>query len=97
MNVKHVEGIKLATIFVYGQHIGHTPRPRRDLYHLAMHPEFIACCMEDLFDVGCARHVAKLQQKQVSRLEDSFDFALYQNLFSLWRIRFMGWRNNKIR
>ena len=60
MNVRHVEGVKNATIYVYSHHIGHDPRSRRDLYYLPVHPKVLDYCMEDLFDVGCARHVVKM-------------------------------------
>ena len=49
-----------ASIDWYPVHEGHLPGTRGDLYHLPIHPTVIECCMEDLFDVGCARHVAKM-------------------------------------
>ena len=48
------------SIFVHGTHEGHVPGSRADLYHLPVHPNVIACCMEDLFDVGTNRHVARM-------------------------------------
>ena len=53
-------GVGNVTIIVHGQHEGHNPGSRSDLYHLPVHPCVINRCMEDLFDVGTCRHVAKM-------------------------------------
>ena len=48
------------TISIYGPHSGYVPCSRFDVYHLGTHPNVISCCKDDLFDVGCARLVARM-------------------------------------
>ena len=50
--------IETLNISIYGPYSGHVPCSRSDVYHLLVHPNVISCCKDDLFDVGCARHVA---------------------------------------
>ena len=45
-----------AKICVYGPHKGHNLEDPSKVLHLRVKD----CCMDDLFDVGYARHVAKL-------------------------------------
>ena len=47
-------------IIVYGQHTGHDPKSREDMFYLPVHENVLKTCMEDLWDVGCARDVAKM-------------------------------------
>lgn len=47
-------------ILLYDIHEGHVPGTRADLYYLPIHPRVISCCMDDFFDVGTCRHVAKM-------------------------------------
>ena len=49
---------------LYAQHKGHDPSAPHEVYHLKVHPNVIKCCMEDLFDVGCARHVARISRRK---------------------------------
>lgn len=60
VQVEFVEGLDNAAINVYGQHQGHIPGSRNDLYHLPVHPTVVESCMDDLFDVGTCRHVARM-------------------------------------
>lgn len=53
-------------ILLYDVHEGHVPGTRDDLYHLPVHPRVIACCTDDLFDVGTCRHVAKMSKSKES-------------------------------
>ena len=48
------------TISIYGPHTGHVPGSRLDAYNLPTHSNVISCCKDDLFYVGCARHVARM-------------------------------------
>ena len=34
------------------------------VYHLLAHPNIISCCKDDLFDYGCARHVAWMSMRK---------------------------------
>ena len=34
------------------------------MYHLPVHPNVIECCKDDLFYVGCARHVARMSMQK---------------------------------
>ena len=34
------------------------------MYHLPVRPNVISCCKDDLFDVGCARHVARMSMRK---------------------------------
>ena len=56
--------IETLTISIYGPHSGHVPCSRSDVYHLPVHPNVISCCKDDLFDVGCARHVARMSMRK---------------------------------
>ena len=49
---------------VYAQHNGHDPSAPHEVYHLKVHPNVIKCCMDDLFDIGCARHVARISMRK---------------------------------
>ena len=40
------------------------PSAPHEVFHLKVHPNVIQCCMEDLFDVGCARHVARISRRK---------------------------------
>ena len=51
-------------LLLYDTHEGHVPGTRADLYYLPIHPRVIACCMDDLFDVGTCRHVAKMSKSK---------------------------------
>ena len=53
-------------ILLHNVHEGHVPGTRADLYHLPVHPRVIACCKDDLFDVGTCRHVAKMSKSKES-------------------------------
>ena len=53
-------GKSWAEITVYGPHRGHNPLDNFEVLHLPVHPTIIDCCMDDLFDVGCVLHVAKM-------------------------------------
>ena len=66
LNVRVNEGDKhgIVSIYVYGCHSGHVPGTRPDVYHLRVHPNVIECCKDDLFDVGCARHVARMSMRK---------------------------------
>ena len=55
---------KQVSISVYAQHKGHDPGAPHEVYYLKVHPNVIHCCMEDLFDVGCARHVARISMRK---------------------------------
>ncbi|KAI5072117.1 hypothetical protein GOP47_0012223 [Adiantum capillus-veneris] len=48
------------SIVLHAQHHGHVPGSRLDLYYLPVHPRVLHRCMEDYFDVGTSRHVAKM-------------------------------------
>ena len=39
---------------------GHNSLEQSEILHLLVHPTIIYCCMDDLFDVGCVRHLAKM-------------------------------------
>ena len=70
VEVEYADGSDKVSISLHNVHEGHTPGTRSDLYHLPVHPEVIACCMADLFDVGTSRHVAKMSKsKEVFQLE----------------------------
>lgn len=60
VRVQQYSNTKNASIHLHPIHEGHIPGTREDLYHLPVHPKVIECCMEDLFDVGSPRHVAKM-------------------------------------
>jgi hypothetical protein len=49
---------------IYGFHSGHVQESRPDAYHLPPHPNVISCCKDDLFNAGCARHVAKMSRRK---------------------------------
>ena len=49
---------------VMGPHTGHDPTTPIEIYHLPVHPSVIDCCMDDLFDVGCVRHVSKMSMRK---------------------------------
>ena len=49
---------------VMGPHTGHDPTAPKEIYHLPVHPSVIDCCMDDLFDVGCVRHVSKMSMRK---------------------------------
>ena len=54
------------TIIVYAQHSGHPSAPH-EVYNLKVHPNVINCqCMEDLFVVGCARHVSRISKAKTT-------------------------------
>ncbi|MCO5554036.1 hypothetical protein L7F22_007562 [Adiantum nelumboides] len=53
------DGMEKATIRVLRGHQGHVPGSLEDLYHLPVHPMVKKRCMEDLFDIGTCRHVAR--------------------------------------
>ena len=53
-------------ILLHAIHEGHVPGTRADLYYLPIHPRVIACCMDDLFDVGTCRHVARMSKSKES-------------------------------
>ena len=58
---RSMENLNQLVISLYSEHKGHDPRSHHDeVYHLKVHPNVIECCMEDLFDVGCARDVARI-------------------------------------
>ena len=61
-NVRVNEGGKhgIVSIYVYKCHSGHVPGTRPDLNYLSVHPNVIECCKDDLFNVGCVRHVARM-------------------------------------
>ena len=48
---------------VYVQHNDHAPSASHEVYHLKVHPNFFKCCVEDLLDVGCARHVTRISRR----------------------------------
>ena len=52
------------TISIYGCHSGHVLGSRSHMCHLLAHPNVISCCKDDLFDVGCARHVAWMSMQK---------------------------------
>ncbi|KAI5062862.1 hypothetical protein GOP47_0021409 [Adiantum capillus-veneris] len=58
--VQHCHDGDRVTITIHGNHTGHIPSSRADLYHLPVHSTVVAYCMDDLFDVGMCRHVAKM-------------------------------------
>ena len=61
VNVRRLIGDRnQLSIIVYDQHSGHDPSAPHEVYHLKVHPNVIRCCMEDLFDVGCKRHITKI-------------------------------------
>ena len=61
VNVRRLIGDRnQLSISVYDQHSGHDPSAPHEVYHLKVHPNVIKCCMDDLFDIGCARHVARI-------------------------------------
>ena len=60
MQVEYVKGVDNVSFNVYGQHQGHIPRSRNDLYNLPVHPIVLESCMDDLFDVGTCQHVARM-------------------------------------
>ena len=65
VNVKRSIGDrKQGSIVVYAQHNGHDPSAPHEVYHLKLHPNDIKCCMEDLFYVRCARHVARISRRK---------------------------------
>ena len=53
-------GMDNVAIIMQGSHKGHVSGSQSDLYNLQVHPIAIKRCMEDLFDVGTCRHVAKI-------------------------------------
>ena len=58
---RSMENLNQLVISLYSEHKGHDPRSHHDeVYHLKVHPNVIECCMEDLFDVGCAWHVTRI-------------------------------------
>ena len=68
--MEYVDGCDKVTIGLHNVHEGHDPGTRADLYHLPVHPRVIECCMDDLFDVGTSRHVAKMSKsKEAFQLE----------------------------
>ena len=66
VDVRVNEGVKHETVSVsiHGFHSGHVPGSRPDVYHLPPHPNVVSCCKDDLFDVGCARYVAKMSRRK---------------------------------
>lgn len=60
VRIEYLSDTNIASISLYPIHEGHVPGTRKDLYQLPIHPHVIECCMEDLFDVGSSRHVAKM-------------------------------------
>ena len=62
VDVRMNDGVdnEILTISLYGTPSGHVPCSRSDEYHLPTHPNVISCCKDDAFDVGCARHVARM-------------------------------------
>jgi hypothetical protein len=49
---------------VCGPHSGHDVFKSSEIYHLPVHPTVVDGCMNDLFDVGCVRHVAKMSVRK---------------------------------
>ena len=64
VRVQYANCKNIASISLYPIHEGHTPGTREDLYYLPVHPDVLQCCMEDLFDVGTSRHVAKMSRSK---------------------------------
>ena len=62
MDVRRNDGVVhgTMTISIYGPHSGHIPGSRPDVYEFPAHPNVISCSKDDLFYVGCARHVAQM-------------------------------------
>ena len=60
VDVKQRDIANQTNIIVYGQHTGHDPKSREDMFYLPVHENVLKTCMEDLWDVGCARDVAKM-------------------------------------
>ena len=62
MDVRRNDGVDHGTIIIsiYEPHSGHILGSRPDAYYLSAHPNVISCCKDDLFDVECVRHVAKM-------------------------------------
>ena len=58
-------GVNKMKIIVFGPHTGHDPNASGEIYHLPVHPNVIACCMDDFSDIGCVRHVAKISIRKV--------------------------------
>ncbi|KAI5062450.1 hypothetical protein GOP47_0022989 [Adiantum capillus-veneris] len=100
VRVQYHRASKIAHISTYPTHEGHIPRSREYLYHLPVHPNVIECCMEDLFDVGTARHVAnmslskeKLQYERSSAIDQAiYRFFMIQREISMmsYQIRNQG-------
>ena len=64
MVVQWYEDLDKVIFKVQDTHEGHIHGSRADLYHLPVHPSVLACCMEDMFDVGTCRHVAKMSKSK---------------------------------
>ena len=66
VNARRNDGVDhgTMTLSIYGPHTGHVPGSRPDAYYLPAHPNVISCCRDDLFYVGCARHVARMSMRK---------------------------------
>ena len=64
--LQHAQDINKVNIDLYAAHEGHVLGSIEDLYYLPIHPSVIACCMDDLFDVGTCSHVAKKSKSKES-------------------------------
>ena len=69
------------SISMHGTHEGHAPGSRADLYHLPVHPNVIACYMEDLFNIGTNCHVARMslsKEKSNQQRASPLDRVIYR-------------------
>lgn len=86
VRVVYFQDTQNASISLFPLHEGHSPGTREDLYHLPVHPNVIECCMEDLFDVGSSRHVAKMSLSK-ERLHYERSSPIDQAMFRFFMIQ----------
>jgi hypothetical protein len=70
---------------VCGPHSGHDVLTSSKIYYSVVHPKVVDECINDLFDVGCVRHVAKMsvRKQKVYQINSSLVDKVVYRFFML--------------